>query len=225
MANIKLGMIITDIQGSVGGSTFRRTPRGIILYNKQGTQIKSAFAAASRKNQLGNVFAAWKNLGTEEQTYWNKQATLYPQKNKFGTIVYLTGRQFFTKLSAQMLPAEQPIQISPLDDRLSTSILQNITCIPSNKELTIAFDTAIDNFFLFVSVYPLRRGGRVKPHAHFKRTYAKVINRSAAINIWDEFKKQYPLAVVGDKFGANIQMCSYSGFLTSVQTLEFELEK
>jgi len=224
MANIKLGMIITDIQGSVGGSTFRRTPRGVILYNKQGTQIKSAFATASRKNQLGNVFAAWQNLSAEEQTYWNEQATLYPQKNKFGSDVYLTGRQFFTKLSAQMLPAQEPIQLSPLDDRLSTSILQNIACIPASGELTIAFDTAIDDFFLFVSVYPLRKGARVKPHAHFKRTYAKFVTGLAEINIWSAFSAQYPLAVVGDKFGANIQMCSKSGFLTSVQALEFELK-
>lgn len=223
MANIKLGLIITDIQGSVGGSTFRRTPRGVILYNKQGTQIKSAFAVASRKNQLGNVFATWQNLSPSEQTYWNNQATLYPQKNKFGSNVYLSGRQFFTKLSAQMLPAQEPIQTSPLDNRLSTSILQNIACIPSSNELTIAFDTAIDDFFVFVSVYPLRKGARVKPHAHFKRTYAKVINGSAEINIWSAFHTQYPLAVVGDKFGANIQMCSRSGFLTSVQALEFEL--
>lgn len=224
MANIKLGSIITDIQGSVGGSTFRRTPRGVILYNKQGTQIKSAFATASRKNQLGNVFAAWQNLSAEEKKYWNEQATLYPQKNKFGSVVYLTGRQFFTKLSAQMLPAQEPIQISPLDDRLSTSILQNIACIPGSSELTIAFDTAIDDFFVYVSVYPLRKGARVKPHAHFKRTYTKIVSGLAEINIWNAFKEQYPLAVVGDKFGANIQMCSYSGFLTSVQAMEFELK-
>lgn len=224
MANIKLGLIITDIQGSVGGSTFRRTPRGVILYNKQGTQIKSAFAPASRKNQLGNVFSAWQNLSPSEQTYWNNQATLYPQKNKFGSDVYLTGRQFFTKLSAQMLPTQEPVQTSPLDDRLSTSILQNIACIPASNELTIAFDTTIDNFFLFVSVYPLRKGARVKPHAHFKRTYAKFVNGSAEINIWSAFHAQYPLAVGGDKFGANIQMCSYSGFLTSVQALEFEVK-
>lgn len=224
MANIKLGMIITDIQGSVGGSTFRRTPRGVILYNKQGTQIKSAFAIASRKNQLGNIFSAWQNLDLSVKTYWNEQAALYPQKNKFGSEVYLTGRQFFTKLSAQMLPAQEPVQISPLDDRLSTSILQNIACIPASEVLTIAFDTAIEDFFLFVSVYPLRKGARVKPHAHFKRTYAKLVTGLAEINIWNAFNVQYPLAVVGDKFGANIQMCSKSGVLTSVQALEFELK-
>lgn len=225
MANIKLGLIITDIQGSVGGSTFRRTPRGVILYNKQGTQIKSAFAAASRKNQLGNVFAAWQNLSPSVQTYWNEQATLYPQKNKFGSVVYLTGRQFFTKLSAQMLPAQEPIKISPLDNRLSTSILEKIACFAASEELTIAFDTEIEDFFVYVSVYPLRKGARVKPHAHFKRTFAEFVSGLAEINIWDAFKKQYPLAVVGDKFGANIQMCSTSGFLTSVQAMEFELKE
>lgn len=224
MANIKLGSIITDIQGSVGGSTFRRTPRGVILYNKQGTQIKSAFAEASRKNQLGNVFSAWQKLSPEEQKYWNVQATLYPQKNKFGSDVYLTGRQFFTKLSAQMLPAQKPVQTSPLDDRLSKSILQNIACIPGNDELTIFFDTTIDDFFVYVSIYPLRKGARVKPHAHFKRTYAEFVSGSEKINIWDAFKIQYPLAVIGDKFGANIQMCSTSGFLTSVQAMEFVLK-
>jgi hypothetical protein len=223
MANIELGAIITDIQGSVGGSTFRRTPRGLIMYNKQGTQIKSAFAKASRKNQLGVIFSTWQNLSEETKEYWNYQATLYPQKNKFGGDVYLSGRQFFTKLSAQMLATDNNLQVQPLDDRLSQSILIKIDVVLGANIINFRFEPVIENFFVLIAVYPLRKGSNAKPSAHYKRTYNRLEDGVNDINIFDQFKSQYPLAIAGDKFGANIQFCSLSGFVTSVQTVEFTL--
>lgn len=224
MARIILGAIITDMQGSIGGTTFRRSPRGLMMYNKQGTQIKSAFAPASRKNQLGNIFAEWQNLDPAEQTYWGEQSSLYPQKNKFGQDVILTGRQFFTKLSAQMLPSGELLQVTPLDDRLCPAIttLGNISL--DDNEIMLNFDTAVDDFYVYVSCYPLRKGSRVKPHAHFKKTYHKKVAGAYEVNIFDYFMGQFPYANAGEKYGANIQFCSFSGFLTSVQALEIILE-
>ena len=105
MAVIKLGSIVTDIAGSIGGTTFRRTTTGHAVYNKQGRQVKSAFSKASRKNQLGNVFRNWYNLSESEREQWALNASTYPLKDRFGNTKYLTGRQLFTKLNAQLLPA------------------------------------------------------------------------------------------------------------------------
>ena len=65
-------------------------------------------------------------------------------------------------------------------------------------------------------MYQLRRRGRVKPHAHFKRTAVKVIASDSNLNIWNEFQKQFPLAEDGQTFGFNVQFVNASGVMTSV---------
>ena len=62
-----------------------------------------------------------------------------------------------------------------------------------------------DQQFIYISIYQLRRRGRVKPHAHFKRTATLTVASNSNIDIWDEFSKQFPLATNGQTFGFNIQ--------------------
>ena len=167
MAVIKLGSIVTDIAGSIGGTTFRRTSTGHAAYNKQGRQVKSAFAPASRKNALGNIFASWYLLSESEQNQWSTNATKYPLKDKFGNTKYLTGRQLFTKLNAQLLPANETSNVNEFDTFVELAPTNINSFEISSSELSLYIDGAFDSQFVFISMYQLRQRGRVKPHAHF----------------------------------------------------------
>lgn len=216
MAVIKLGSIVTDIAGSIGGTTFRRTSTGHAVYNKQGRQVKSAFAKASRKNELGNIFADWYNLSEEERAQWEKNASVYPLKDKFGNTKYLTGRQLYTKLNAQLLPSgttSNPIDFDVYVELAPTNI--NRFKI-SESELSIYVGGSFSVQTIYISMYQLRKKGRVKPHAHFKKTAVKVTSSDSVLDIWNEFREQFPLAVDEQTFGFNIQFVNSSGVMTSV---------
>ena len=216
MAVIKLGSIVTDIAGSIGGTTFRRTSTGHAVYNKQGRQVKSAFSKASRKNQLGNIFSNWYNLSESEREQWALNASTYPLKDKFGNTKYLTGRQLFTKLNAQLLPAgttSNPIDFDIYVELAPTNI--NSFQISEN-DLSIYVGGSFNEQTIYISMYQLRRKGRVKPHAHFKRTAVKVTTSNNVLDIWNEFQKQFPLAKDGQTFGFNIQFVNASGVMSSV---------
>lgn len=216
MAVIKLGSIITDIAGSIGGTTFRRTSTGHAVYNKQGRQVKSAFAAASRKNDLGNIFANWYLLSESEKNQWNTNASKYPLKDKFGYTKYLTGRQLYTKLNAQLLPAGK--KSNPIDFDVYVELAPvNINSFQiSESSLNIYVGGSFSEQTIYISMYQLRKRGRVKPHAHFKRTAVKVTSSDSVLDIWYEFQKQFPLAQDGQTFGFNIQFVNSSGVMTSV---------
>ena len=216
MAVIKLGSIVTDIAGSIGGTTFRRTSTGHAVYNKQGRQVKSAFAKASRKNELGNIFSSWYNITETEREQWAMNASKYPLKDKFGNTKYLTGRQLFTKLNAQLLPANSTSAVNSFDPFVELADTQLETFDISSSELSLYIDGTFDSQIIYISMYQLRRRGRVKPHAHFKRTAVKVVASKTYVNIWDDFRKQFPLAENGQTFGFNIQFVNASGVMTSV---------
>lgn len=216
MAVIKLGSIVTDIAGSIGGTTFRRTSTGHAVYNKQGKQVKSAFAKASRKNELGNIFSSWYNITESEREQWALNASTYPLKDKFGNTKYLTGRQLYTKLNAQLLPANGTSNVNNFDTFVELADTQLETFDISTSELSLYIDGEFVSQIIYVSMYQLRRRGRVKPHAHFKRTAVKVVASKNYVNIWNDFRKQFPLAENGQTFGFNIQFVNASGVMSSV---------
>ena len=216
MAVIKLGSIITDIAGSIGGTTFRRTSTGHAVYNKQGRQVKSAFSKASRKNQLGNIFSNWYNLAEREKKQWALNASTYPLKDKFGNTKYLTGRQLYTKLNAQLLPANATSDVSKFDTFVELADTQIEAFDIASRVLRLYIDGEFDSQIIYISMYQLRSRGRVKPHAHFKRTAVKVVPSKSYVDIWDDFRKQFPLSENGQTFGFNIQFVNASGVMTSV---------
>jgi len=223
MANIKLGAIITDIAGSVGGSTFRRTPAGIILYNKQGTQIKSAFAKNSVKNKLGAILGSWNFLETEVKEFWNDKATLYTFPNKFGEPRNLTGRQLYTKLNSQYIPTNETISTSPFYDELYTGVCYQVNASFGSEEILLDFDVEIDGYWVLCQIYPLRRGANSKPSKKSFNTYVDDVTGKTQLNLFGAFVQQYPTAQPSSYWGINIITMTRSGFQTSVQSFAFRL--
>lgn len=218
MANFKLGAIFTDVAGSISGTTFRRTPRGIIAYNKQGTQIKSAFAPASVKNQLGVIFAKWNTLSKEETDFWNSQAANYPQLNKFGDLVYLTGRQFYTKLNTQLIPTGTISDPITFTDVLPEQVATNVSLNFGIERCRVTFSDKVKVPFCMVRAQQTRSAnGSVKATKHFRNTTIQLLDDVNRIDFYGEFVEQFPFAKVGDSFVIHVIFMNQSGFQSSVQ--------
>ena len=224
MATFKLGAIITDVAGSIGGTTIRRTPNGHAMYNKQGTQIKSAFAEKNKRVQLSNVFSSWSRLSKEEQSTWQELAVLYPQKDKFGILKQLTARQFYTKLNAQLIPVNSTVDLKDFNSAIPSAVVSSVTFDAAEEQFIFFLNESIDNVYFMVSVYRVRSKGGVKPHAHFRRTYTSRVASSNIVDIWASFANQFPFRSVGDNFGVNLQMMTKSGFLSPVQVFSVSIE-
>ena len=224
MATFKLGAIITDIQGSIAGTTIRRTPNGHIMYNKQGTQIKSAFAPASKKNEIANVFRGWGELSKAQQEKWQDNAKLYPVRDKYGESKFLTGRQLYTKLNAQLLPLNTTSNENAFDTFVENPAVTVGACNKYGKTFEISWGGSFTTQTIYVSIYRIRKKGRVKPHAHFKRSVVRTVTNNASRDIYKEFISTFPLAQIGEYYGMNVQFCNESGIVTSVQAFTFQVQ-
>lgn len=104
MAKFVLGAIITNIAGSVGGTTLRRVPNGLSMYNKIRGTSKARLLKNPQLPAIGQIFQRWSQLSDSDRAGWNAQALLVTFPDKFGNQKNLTGRELFSKANIQLLP-------------------------------------------------------------------------------------------------------------------------
>jgi len=219
MASIQLGNIVSSIAGSVGGTTFRRTQRGQIMYNKQNRQNKSANSKNSVKNKIGSILQKWGSLEETDRELWNIQASLYPQKNKFGEVVYFTGRQFFTKLNSQLIPINRVSDIEHVEPTNFSGYVVGIDSLLDMGEINLELSEPNGDFTILVQAYRLRPGANTKPTKKFFNTAIVFEKSKKSHNIFGEVAAQFGFLKVGDKFGFNIYFLNNSGFKSSVSAI------
>jgi hypothetical protein len=117
MARIKLSALITDISGSVGGSTFQRSRSGVILRNKpRRCFVTNSYLSDVRTNAT-TALRNWKSLTETEQYFWRSAVEYYRPTSDKDKNVYLTPYTYYLKYTLRQL-------------QLDGSITQPTTMIP-----------------------------------------------------------------------------------------------
>ena len=95
MAIAKYGGIVTEIRGSIGGTTFRQGASVGTMYNKSSGASKSKNALQTNIRETGNFIADWVDKTPAERTAWNTEASNFTRVNRFGQTLNYTGRQLY----------------------------------------------------------------------------------------------------------------------------------
>lgn len=123
MARIVYSGLVTEIKGSIGGTTFQSNRSGYIVRNKQykgpvrsvgNVEAGRAFAIASRR---------WSLLSSAQQSDYNTMASSYPYTDLWGNTKTLTGFQWFMAstnnqfrvdgVGLPLAPAGSPVRVVP----------------------------------------------------------------------------------------------------------------
>lgn len=104
MAVLKMGALVTEIVGSLGGNAFKRQRGTQVMFKKSNGASRSKVLNNKTLSQKSQIFKSWSLLTTEVKAAWNFEATKYQFPNKFGDMVNLTGIQFQRKLQIQLSP-------------------------------------------------------------------------------------------------------------------------
>lgn len=143
MAKIILGALVSNIAGSVGGTTFKRTPNGIVMMNKNRGASRSSILQNNRVSQIASIFQRWKTLNGTNKSAWNEYSKTMQFPDKFGNLKNLSGRQLYTKLNCQLLCVDDSITvvgskgdaISPIKDSFGEIYYNDTIAIYTNNSL------------------------------------------------------------------------------------------
>lgn len=108
MATIRFGGGVSEIRGSIGGTTFSRTRAGAIARSRTKPVNTPSAARAAVRTLFGTVSKLWRDLTDSQRTNWNTTAVSWPQVNKMGETYTPSGQALFNKLNNSLSLAGQP---------------------------------------------------------------------------------------------------------------------
>ena len=222
MAKFILGAIVTDVAGSIGGTTLRRGVRGHSMYNKQPKKISQSITNNVMRLKIGQVMRNWSLLDLENQTLWNNQAQNFTFPDKFGNQVKLTGRQLFIKLNSQMLVfGDEKPDVNLLNSEVQQPILLSVDAYLNIGGITLSFSQPLEYAVLAFALRQKPKSGGVKPHAHFKVDFIKQVEEEDTVNIYSDVIKCFPNIQAGQYYELHIYNINSSGFTSAVTAVKF----
>jgi len=93
----KLGPLVSEVAGSIGGATFQRSPHGTVVRSKPLGIVRRGTYSSSARQRLKSVNDTWKTLTPTQQGDWQTFADTQTWYNRFGDPIVGTGYMAFLK--------------------------------------------------------------------------------------------------------------------------------
>ena len=97
MARIKYSALVTEIAGSIGGTTFQRNAYGFTVKNKPNMINPGRSAQKFRQNLFNTNIQKWKSLTNTGRGRWITYASTFPVASKNNVNSQLNGYNYFEK--------------------------------------------------------------------------------------------------------------------------------
>lgn len=113
MARVTYGSLITELKGSIGGSTFQQNASGSIVRSRPFTPVNPSALQSAQQLVLIKLVALWGSVSIANKALWAALAVSHDRVNDWGNSVHLSGYQWF--LSYNLICASQGIafQLNP----------------------------------------------------------------------------------------------------------------
>lgn len=193
-------MLVSNIAGSIGGTTFRRFRGGIQMYNKSFGAPKSKTLLNIKIKQLNDVSQSWKSLTSTAQSEWIAAALLFSFFDKFGDPKFLTGFELYVKLYNFNINVGASLpDPTTLSNTVLTSPILNVN-LNLGGPYEIEFTTTLANTTVLVQVQQVS-GLTISP-TFTKREiiYTQSINSNKVLDFTTEFEAKFPEVTAFDFF-------------------------
>jgi hypothetical protein len=215
MATIKLGMLVTDIAGSIGGTTFRRMKNGHQMYNKPIGAARGRLLNNPALIVLNAIASAWSGLSTGDKDEWIAAALLFLFLDKFGDPVNITGYQFYIK-NTNFNNAIGGAALDPptfSDTVLTTGIFAGT--LDDHDFASMEIDSTLLNTFILIQMYKVPNLNVTPAYLDYKVIAFKDMTASDTIVFTDEFIAQFPEHQVDEFYNIVVTFQNLDGFRSS----------
>lgn len=170
MARVTYGNIISDLSGSIGGTTFQRNFSGKIARSRPNTKVNPTSALAEYQNNMSQLVSIWPSLSDAAKTAWGDLALAHTHSDQWGTTKKLNGYQWFLTCNLNSMSCNEPIKSFP---QTYGPIAQpgpfvlSATSSSFTITMTPAYQFEFSNQLLYASP-PLRQASLKLRKSHFK---------------------------------------------------------
>jgi hypothetical protein len=121
MARVVYGSIVTDLAGSIGGTTFQMNSSGAIARSRAYTPVAPSPDQSVRQLALSRLVFRWPSVDLPDKQEWSDLAAAHTKLNDWGKSVKLNGYQWFlsynlNRFTQGLAPVQTPDSFSLVDE-------------------------------------------------------------------------------------------------------------
>ena len=219
MATFKLGAIITDIAGSIGGTTLKRNGSYKVIMNKPSGSAYSSLLQNRALSYLGSIFKAWAFLDNSVKEAWQTAALSFTFPDKFGTLRNLTGRQLFIKLNSQRYAYDSTV-INPftLDSTLPPFLITDAVKIIGSNQIFLQISCNDTRVMVYYVMAEISLKSLHAPTFISRKVFTHVVFQGNGVtDIYPTFVASFPCYT--EAYNARLYVCQIndSGFKSVIQ--------
>lgn len=212
MATILLGAFVTDIRGSVGGSTIRYVGSTFVLSNKSRGPSQNVIRSNKTLFSKRDIFQSWNLLSAAERKEWLNLSNLYPQLDKFGNLVVLSAYQFYTKFFIQQSVTGHRLYLpEDFSNQISSGAVPLFRINFKSQKVEIIFDGSPTATFILIQIYPVRNKNVRTNFNRRKFIYFKEVQHAEAVDLTSEFLNRFGVIDGQTNYRAVIYFQNYYG--------------
>lgn len=106
---VKLGSIISDARGKLGGHTFYGGQPGAFMRLKNVPARRNSFNLQRANRNFVSIIRSWESLSSSQKLNWSSAAADFSKSNVFGDLYIPTGFELFRRLNGNLLGVGRPI--------------------------------------------------------------------------------------------------------------------
>lgn len=208
-ASVRFGQGVSDIVGSIGGTTYARNGSGAYMRNRTHPINPQTPAQTLVRSIFGALSTGWRSITSGQRTTWidAAQGPLGQRTNRLGEVIQLTGQQLYVSLnqirqlfglaSLPAAPSSPTVMAQVSSVTLDVSGLA-LTSTIVTVDLTPAFSVAASDVLVYASP-PLPPGRSRSKSATYRLigTYAAAAT-AVAIDLMADYTAAHGSPTVAD---------------------------
>ena len=105
MAKVQFGGLVSQVSGSVGGTTYSRNRYGTYARRRAHPTVSQTSYALDAKSRLGDLSRAWSALSVAKRAAWSNWAANNPVTDKLGAKQVVAGNAAYVMLNGRLVAA------------------------------------------------------------------------------------------------------------------------
>jgi hypothetical protein len=159
MARVTYGALVTDLAGSIAGTTFQKNASGAIARARAYTPVNPSIQQSNRQLAMIQLVAKWSTLTLIQKTAWNNLAAAHNKINDWGNYTKLSGYQWFISYNLNAFTQEQGPWLTP-EAYVLVDPVPAFTLYIDSDEFLINFGTPVSFPGTYTGIYatvPMRQ--------------------------------------------------------------------
>jgi len=224
MASIKLGAIVTEISGKLGGHVFSKDVNGHYLRTKIKPPNPQSAAQSKYRSMFKKVSTGWGGLTIAQRKSFADLVGSYKKTNIFGDLKNPTAKALYQRLNNNLLITDQPLITTCLPPAIIVApVLVSSSLVYGVQNFYVNFsDETFGSKVIIYTTFPLA-SGIVSFKKHLRVIGTLLGNISTFLDITALYGSIQPIPLINANLYIGVVFVNSQGQASSIQVVKAEI--